>query len=237
MKILIKESQYRFLVEQQTPQGGNQFRVTDNDFKKAERDRLYNSTQKFVDSTAVTFKGADGKQKSTATSIKVDKIVPADTSTYLTILQIGTAFIPVVGPFISAGIGLYAAADLYNKGQKTEAGIQAFFSILPGLGKVVQKIPGLAQLGEKGLAALGAKVAAKQGLTKIEQGIVKSLAKNAELVKQEASQTIKTMATNNLSNGLTKLSNNPTAKKVLNSAATTGIQYGTTKVATGLSAA
>jgi|LakMenEpi03Aug12_release.lakeMendotaPanAssembly.Ray.scaffolds.fasta_scaffold701605_1 hypothetical protein len=229
MKILIKESQYRFLVEQQTPQGS---RVTNDDFKKAERDRLYNNTQKFVDSTAVTFKGIDGKQKSTATSIKVGKIQPVDMSTYMTILQIGTAFIPVVGPFISAGIGLLSAADLYQKGKKTEAGVQAFFSILPGLGKVVQKIPGIAKLGEKGILALGAKVASNKGLTDVERGIVKSIAGNMTLVKQEVNQTIKTMATN----GLSKVNKNPVAKEVVNNAATYGLQYGTNKVATGLSA-
>ena len=232
MKILIKESQYRFLVEQQTPQGGNQLRVSNADFKKSERDRLYNSTQKFVDSTAVTFKGADGKQKSTATSIKVGKIQPVDMSTYATILQIGTAFIPVVGPFISAGIGLLSAADLYQKGKKTEAGVQAFFSILPGLGKVVQKIPGIAKLGEKGILALGAKVASNKGLTDVERGIVKSIAGNMALVKQEVNQTIKTMAVN----GLSKVNKNPVAKEVVNNAATYGLQYGTNKVATGLAA-
>ena len=232
MKILIKESQYRFLVEQQTPQGGNQLRVSNADFKKAERDRLYNSTQKFVDSTAVTFKGADGKQKSTATSIKVGKIQPVDMSTYVTILQIGTAFIPVVGPFISAGIGLLSAADLYKKGQKAEAGVAAFFSILPGLGKVVQKIPGIAQLGEKGLTALGTKIASKQGLTEFERGVVKSITKDIAFVKQEASQAIKTMATK----GINKVNNNPAAKKIVKSAATSGVEYGTTNVASGLAA-
>ena len=235
MKILIKESQYRFLVEQQTPQGGNQLRVTNSDFKKAERDRLYNSTQKFVDNTAVTFKGADGKQKSTATSIKVGKIQPVDTSTYLTILQIGTAFIPLVGPFISAGIGLYSAADLYNKGQKAEAGVEAFFSILPGLGKVVKKIPGITQLGQKGMAALATKIASKQGLTEFERGVVKFITKDIAFVKQEASQAIKSMA----AKGLNKVGNNPTIKKtikkIINSAASEGIEYGATNVASGLS--
>jgi hypothetical protein len=229
MKILIKESQYRFLMEQQS---GGKYNVSADELKRAERDKLYNNTQKFVDSTAVTFKGIDGKQKSTATSIKVGKIQPVDMSTYATILQIGTAFIPVVGPFISAGIGLLSAADLYQKGKKTEAGVQAFFSILPGLGKVVQKIPGIAKLGEKGVLALGAKVASNQGLTEAERGIVKSIAGNMALVKQEVNQTIKTMATN----GLSKVNKNPVAKEVVNNAATYGLQYGTNKVATGLSA-
>lgn len=231
MKILIKESQYRLLVEQQTPQGGNQSRVTNADFKKAERDKLYNNTQKFADSTAVTFKGIDGKQKSTATSIKVGKIQPVDTSTYLTILEIGTAFIPVVGPFISAGIGLYGAADLYHKGQKAEAGVAAFFSILPGLGKVVQKIPGIAKLGEKGLTALGTKIASKQGLTEFERGVVKSITKDIAFFKQEASRAIKTMATK----GINKVNNNPVAKNIVKSAAENGIEYGATNVASGLS--
>jgi hypothetical protein len=52
------------------------------------------------------------------------------------------------------------------------------------------------------------------------------------LQEQEVNQTIKTMATN----GLSKVNKNPVAKEVVNNAATYGLQYGTNKVATGLSA-
>jgi hypothetical protein len=149
-----------------------------------------------------------------------------------TILAIGTAFIPIIGPFLSAGIGLMDAAQYYQEGSKTEAGVAAFFSLLPGLGKVVKKIPGITQLGQKGMAALGSKLVNKQALTKVEQEIVSFIGANIDLVRNEANNSIKTMAVK----GLNKVGNNPTAKKIVNSAATTGLQYGTNKVATGLSA-
>jgi|LauGreDrversion4_1035100.scaffolds.fasta_scaffold103460_2 hypothetical protein len=149
-----------------------------------------------------------------------------------TILAIGTAFIPIIGPFLSAGIGLMDAAQYYQEGSKTEAGVAAFFSLLPGLGKVVQKIPGITQLGQKGMAALGSKIVNKQALTKVEQEIINFIGINIDLVRNEANNSIKSMA----AKGLNKVGNNPTTKKIVNSAATTGLQYGATKTATSLSA-
>jgi hypothetical protein len=149
-----------------------------------------------------------------------------------TILAIGTAFIPIIGPFLSAGIGLMDAAQYYQEGSKTEAGVAAFFSLLPGLGKVVQKIPGITQLGQKGMAALGSKIVNKQALTKVEQEIINFIGINIDLVRNEANNSIKSMA----AKGLNKVGNNPTTKKIVNSAATTGLEYGTTKTATSLSA-
>ena len=42
-----------------------------------------------------------------------------DTHTFMTLAQIATAFIPVAGPFISAGIGLADAALYYKEGDKS----------------------------------------------------------------------------------------------------------------------
>jgi len=47
---------------------------TDKDIKKHLDAERYNNTQKFVDNTAVSFRGPDGRQKTTATSPKVLKI-------------------------------------------------------------------------------------------------------------------------------------------------------------------
>ena len=78
-----------------------------------------------------------------------------DPHTLMTVLAIGTAFIPVVGPFISAGIGLADAAMYYKEGDKTSAGVTAAFSMIPFIGK----IPGVKELGSKGMALLGSKLA------------------------------------------------------------------------------
>jgi|LakMenE18May11ns_1017448.scaffolds.fasta_scaffold9923551_1 hypothetical protein len=61
-----------------------------------------------------------------------------------TIGAIGAAFIPIVGPFVSAGVALGGAADLWTSGKKKEAAIAGFFAVLPLLGK----IPGVGQVSE-----------------------------------------------------------------------------------------
>jgi uncharacterized protein YnzC (UPF0291/DUF896 family) len=47
---------------------------TDKDIKKFKDNERYNNTQKFVDNTAVSFRGPDGRQKTTGTSPKVSQI-------------------------------------------------------------------------------------------------------------------------------------------------------------------
>ena len=54
---------------------------TDKDLKKYQQDKLYNNTQKFVDSTAVSLRGPDGKRMSTGTSPKMLKDLPANSMT------------------------------------------------------------------------------------------------------------------------------------------------------------
>jgi len=46
---------------------------TDKDLKKYQQDKLYNNTQKFVDNTAVSLRGPDGRRMSTGTSPKMLK--------------------------------------------------------------------------------------------------------------------------------------------------------------------
>ena len=112
-----------------------------------------------------------------------------------TVLQIGTAFIPIIGPFISAGIGLADAGIYYNNGDTKKAGLVAVLSLLPGVGGVLsKKIPQIAQLGEKGMAALAAKLGTNGALTATETAVVDGLAKNAVLVQQESSNLIQKLA-------------------------------------------
>jgi hypothetical protein len=111
-----------------------------------------------------------------------------------TVLQIGTAFIPIIGPFISAGIGLADAGIYYNNGDTKKAGIVAILSLLPGVGSVVSKIPGIAQLGQKGMTALAAKLGTNGALTATETAVVDGLAKNAALVQQESSNLVQKLA-------------------------------------------
>ena len=112
------------------------------------------------------------------------------------VLQIGAVFIPIIGPFVSAGIGLADAAIYAKEGKTNEAGVATVFALLPGIGAVVSKIPGVKQLGQKGMQALATKVLTKAPLNAVEQGVVSGINLNKELIKQETNSVIKTMAAN-----------------------------------------
>jgi hypothetical protein len=104
-----------------------------------------------------------------------------DVHTLMALLAIGTAFIPVAGPFISAGIGFADAALYYKEGDKTSAGITAAFSMIPFIGK----IPGVKELGAKGMAALGSKVAkGVKVFTPAEVKALNGIKQNEALVKK-----------------------------------------------------
>ena len=111
-----------------------------------------------------------------------------DDHTLNTILSIGAAFIPVVGPFISAGIMLNDAAQYYNEGDSKTAGMMAMFALLPGTGAVISKVPGVKQLGANGMKTLATKLSTKAPLSKLESEVVAGLSANQSLVQQELSK-------------------------------------------------
>lgn len=150
MKILITESQYKYILEQ-------------DDWWK------HSSYEKGILDRS---------------SAMLDKMSKLDHHDLMTTLQIGTAFIPYVGPFISTGVGLLDAKMYYDEGDKTSAGVVAFFSILPGIGAVISKIPGVKQLGQKGMNALAKKIISKetQTLTQTEIEVVKGITSNSDEV-------------------------------------------------------
>jgi hypothetical protein len=138
------------------------------------------------------------------------------------VLQIGSLFIPVIGPLVTAGIGLADAAVYAKEGRTTEAGIVAAFSLLPGMASVISKIPGISQLGQKGMTALATKVLSKTPLNSVEQGVMTGVQANAALIKQEANNTIRNMATK----AVAKVTDS-TTKKSLEHVAKHGLEKGT----------
>jgi hypothetical protein len=109
---------------------------------------------------------------------------PIDWHLVLTISSIATAFIPYVGPFISAGIDLVDAAYYYNQGDKQTAGFVGMFSVLP----LISKIPGVKELGKKGMSALATKLLNKSELTPLEKEVAESLAKNKDIIGKDLSE-------------------------------------------------
>jgi hypothetical protein len=171
MKIIITESQHNFLLEQ-FPEPGD---------KGFETKKPTKSQQKRSDDYA-----EEGGIKNEPTNVSIQGFYnPKDKHKYLTILQIGTAFIPYVGPFISAGIGLYDAKVYYDEGDKTSAGLTAAFSMLPFAGSIVMKIPGVKQLGVKGMSSLASKLASKSPLTKAELEVANSIVKLEPQIQKE----------------------------------------------------
>jgi hypothetical protein len=130
--------------------------------------------------------------------------------TLLSIASFASVFIPVVGPFVAAGIGMMDAGLYLKEGKKKEAAIVGVFSLLPGIVKVVKLIPGVAQLGTKGMAALGSKVASGAKLTTAEVGIVDSIVANQAVIKTEAEALAKNMA----AQGVGKVANQATKQSL-----------------------
>ena len=95
-----------------------------------------------------------------------------------TVLQIGTAFIPLVGPFISAGIGLADAAMYYNEGDKKTAGLIGVFSMIPGIGGLAGKL-GLSKWTAKALGEVGSK------LSPLETEVANKVVQYRQLIQSE----------------------------------------------------
>jgi len=104
-----------------------------------------------------------------------------DPHTQLSILQFGTAFIPFVGPFISAGIGLADAKMYYDKGDTKTAGLVALFACIPGVGGLATKL-GLTKWTAKALGELGKKISMGSKLLPQEIQAAKIVAKNKNLI-------------------------------------------------------
>jgi hypothetical protein len=105
---------------------------------------------------------------------------------FMAALAIGTAFIPVAGIFISATIGMADAALYYNEGDKKTAGLVGGLSMLPFVGKIVAKIPGIKELGIKGMAALAGKLGiGAKNLTKAEAEIAQAISNNSVIIQNE----------------------------------------------------
>lgn len=147
--------------------------------------------------------------------------------TIMTIAAIGSAFIPVIGPFISAGIGLADAAMYYREGDTKTAGMVGLFSILPGIGPLVPKIPGILKLGVKGMSSLAVKLSKGTKITDpIEIGVVNAINQNKQLVQSSVNTYVKSLS----QQAAAKATSNQVKTSLLG-LAKTGLTYGATGVA------
>lgn len=111
------------------------------------------------------------------------------------IFAIGASFFPVIGPLVSAITGLADAKQYYDEGDNVSAGVVGAFSLLPYVGPVVSKIPGVKQLGQKGMAALAAKIAKGTPITDAtELAVINGINSNRSLVQSGLNSQVKTLA-------------------------------------------
>ena len=101
----------------------------------------------------------------------------------MTVLQIGTAFIPLVGPFISTGIGLADAYMYYKEGDTKTAGLVGVFSLLPGIGGLAKL--GFGKFSPKVMGEIGRKISMGEKLTVGETQIANKVAQNRTLIQNE----------------------------------------------------
>jgi hypothetical protein len=101
------------------------------------------------------------------------------------IYSIGANFVPLIGPFVSSGISLYDAKLHYDEGDKISAGVMTAFALLPYVGSIASKIPGVKQLGQKGMAALASKIAKGTPITDVaELGVMRAIDTNSGLIQK-----------------------------------------------------
>jgi hypothetical protein len=121
---------------------------------------------------------------------KAFELTGLDPHTILAIAGIGSAFIPVVGPFISAGIGLADASLYYKEGDKTSATISAVFSLLPFIGK----IPGVKETGSAVWKTIASKFTSGAKLTQLETELVQQVITNSSSIQTLVSTASKKLS-------------------------------------------
>ena len=123
-----------------------------------------------------------GSEAQKVATTAVAKYLNLDPHTRNSILSIGAYFIPYVGPALSSGIQAYDVSLYLKEGKNKEAGLTLFLMCLPLIGSVVQKIPGVKQLGTKGMSLLSKKIISNGALSPLENSVVSSIKSNTKLI-------------------------------------------------------
>jgi hypothetical protein len=114
-----------------------------------------------------------------------------DPHTRNSILEALWSVVPVVGPFISAVVGVDDAHKYYNEGNKKEAVIVGVLSVLPLVGQIASKFPIIKELGQKGMNILAGKLVNGNGLlSQAEASVMNIINNNSNFITNQ----IKTIA-------------------------------------------
>jgi hypothetical protein len=120
---------------------------------------------------------------------------------------------------LATGVGLADAALYAKEDDYSTAGLVAAFSLLPGIGAIAKKIPGVKELGKKGMKNLAAKIKSgskggKVELNAAEKSVVASLKDPA------TQQAIKPLLAKEVKKNATKVVSNPS---IINKIGSTGV--------------
>jgi hypothetical protein len=146
-----------------------------------------------------------------------------DTHNLLMMASLATAFIPVIGPFVSSGIQMTDAAIYYQEGNMEMAGMSAMFALIPGAGKLLSKIPILKNINP----SLLKKWKAGTPVTQIEKEALDALGKNVSVIQKELGEIV----VNQADELLKKPTLTQSAKTALTKITTNGLKF-TVKTAT-----
>lgn len=102
---------------------------------------------------------------------------------FFTILQVGSLLIPVVGPAISAGLGVGEAALFYQEGDEFMAGLMLIFSVIPGAGKLVPEFMSLNKASKTRISKFIRSGSKTTKITPKEKEVVKKLVQQQSKLK------------------------------------------------------
>jgi hypothetical protein len=138
-------------------------------------------------------------------------LTPERTHMILDGLQIASMFVPVIGPFLAAGLGTVNSAVYFSEGKTNDAAITLGLSLLP----MISKIPGVKQIATATLEGVASKLISKAPtFTAVEESALKTIVDNVKVLKSE------------LKSYITQVSENPNVQSWIK----TGIEQGEKKI-------
>jgi hypothetical protein len=147
-------------------------------------ERQYRLISEQAPPTLTSSNQSSSLQPTTNVKSGISEVPDISMHTVLMIGGIAAAFVPYVGPFLSAGIGLYDAKLYYDEGDTKMAGLVGLFAIIPGIGGLAAKL-GLGKWGARALAEVGKKIGLGAKLTASEVQVANVIAQNRNLIQQE----------------------------------------------------
>ena len=129
----------------------------------------------------------------------------------LNVVALASAFIPVVGPVISAGISIGSAAAQYRKGNHKAAAVELLFACLPFIGK----IPGLGKMSTNFARIIKIKLVRGTPMTLTEFNALKNIVNYDTYISTKVGQYLEKQAVSELSKNLITTAVKKTEAKVI----------------------